>query len=94
MPRHLANIRPSIIVRIGGEVHGGQVDDVAIEGIFMEVPTKHEVFKEVYTTVDLLSGVDTFDANVIRLLENVQAAMDLEPVTSLLVREVSNGPTS
>lgn len=94
MPRHLANIRPSFIVRVGGEVRDGQVDDVAIEGIFMEVPVSHEVFNAVYTTVDLLDGVDTYDGNVIRLLENIQAAMSMEPVTSLLVKEVSDGPTS
>lgn len=92
MPRHLASLRPTIIVRVAGEVHDGKVNDVVIDGLYAEVPTKHEVFKEVYTTVDLLAGVDTFDANIIKLLENIQAAMGAEPETSLLVSdEVSNG---
>jgi hypothetical protein len=98
MPRLLANIRPTFIVRVGGEVDGQNVNDVAIEGLYMEVAfiplvDGRNVFHPgVVTTVDILHGVDTFDANVIRLLENIQAALDTEPATALLVTdEVSDG---
>jgi hypothetical protein len=84
MPRHFANLRPIFVVRVGGDVSGRNVSDVAIEGLFMEVAGSHAIFKEVYTTCDLLRGVDTYDANVIRLLENIQAALALEPSLALL----------
>lgn len=91
MPRHLDNVRPIIIVRVGGEVHDGKVTDVAIEGIFAEVPARSGVFNEVYTTVDLLSGVDTYDANIIKFLENIQNALGFEPAVLLLTDEVAHG---
>lgn len=85
MPRNLASIRPTFIVRMGGDVSGRAVSDVAIEGLYMEVHEPSPIFKDVYTTVDLLRGVDTYDANIIQFLENIQEALAREPETSLLL---------
>lgn len=95
MPRLLADVRPSFVVRVAGEVDGLGVTDIAIDGLSIEVPGRNLAGENVVHSYDILEGVDTYDANIIRFLENLQAAME-EEVTFFLKhpREVSNGPTS
>lgn len=57
------------------EVH---VDDVAVEGLSFDThirPTDLSAAPRRIASTNLLEGVDTFDANIIRFLENILAAV-------------------
>lgn len=60
------------------EVH---IDDLAIDGLSFQKLVKLENGQKpghYLAVLNLLDGVDTFDANVIRLLENILAAVEVE----------------
>lgn len=85
---------------MGGDVRGRVVSDVAIEGLYIELviyevktrlPGDTAARGITTTTFDLLAGVDTYDANVIRVLENLQRALGSEPEQALLMTDEVEG---
>lgn len=90
MPRALVNIRPIIVVRVAGDVEGSRISDLVIDGLSIEVPTSLK--DGAPFVMDLLTNVNTWDGEIIQLLENIRKAVEPEALYMLpLSDEVANG---